>query len=122
MAQRDDLGGSRVELREHDRGLVGLRAGGREEALLQPPRRDPRERLGELHGRERRIERRDVREPADLRDDRRVDLLVGVADRDGQDAAEEVEVLVAVGVLDPKALALGQDEGLLRSTGSSREA
>ena len=76
------------------------------------PGREPRERLGQLDRRDRRIERRDVREPRDLRDHRRVDLLVGVADGDGQDPAEEVEVLVAVGVLDPHALALGQDEGL----------
>ena len=80
---------------------------------LRLPGREPREPLGELDDGQRRVERRDVREAVDLRPDRGVDLVVGVADGDGQDAAEEVEVLVAVGVPDPQALALRQDDRLL---------
>jgi hypothetical protein len=47
-----------------------------------------------------------VREAVDLRADRGVDLVVGVADGDGQDAAEEVEIFVSVRVLDPQSLRL----------------
>ena len=42
-----------------------------------------------------------------------VHLLVAVADADGDDAAEEVEVLVAVGVPDILILGAGDDQGLL---------
>ncbi len=39
--------------------------------------------------------------------------LVAVADADGDDAAEEIEVLIAVGVPDMLVLGVGDDEGLL---------
>ena len=99
MAQRDDLLRAGVDLRQHDRGLVGLGARGGEECSsaarpgVMRASRSASSTIGSVG-----IERRDVPEAVDLRLDGVVDARVAVADRDGQDAAEEVEVLAAVGV------------------------
>ena len=113
VPQRDHLRAAGEELGHHHRSLVGFRAGRREIRLFEIPRRDSRQPLGQLDHRERGIKRRDVREPVHLSLDRCVDLLVRVTDRNGQDAAEEVEILVAVGVADPQSLRLGDDDRLL---------
>src|SRR5439155_20458299 len=55
----------------------------------------------------------DVSEPVELRLDRGVHLVVRVAHRHREDAAEEVEVLAAVDVAQPQALALGEHDRLV---------
>ena len=113
MAERDDLLPPRVRLREGHGGLVGLGAAGAEEGLLELARRELHELLGELHDRQRRVERRHVPEPVHLRADRRVHPLVRVADADGEDAAEEVEVPLAVEVAHARALAALEGQRLV---------
>src|SRR5436309_4119002 len=113
MAERHDLAAPGVDLRHHHRGLVGLGAAGGEEALLELPRGDARELLGQLDDRDRGVERRDVPQPIDLRLDGGVDLVVAVTHRDGEDATEEVQVLAAVEVADPHAFPLGEHDRLL---------
>ncbi len=121
MAQGDELLVARVDLGESDRRLVGLRARSDEEGFVEVAGGHPRELLGELDHRHRRVEGRDVAEAADLGDHRRVDVLVRVPDRDREDPAEEVEVFVAVEVRDPRALALVEDDGLLVEVGDGRK-
>ena len=60
------------DLRQHHGGLVRLGADVGEEALRSSlPGRDARELLRQLDDRHRRVERRDVAEPLDLRVDAR---------------------------------------------------
>ena len=67
---------------------------------------EPRgEQRRELLGRLRAVEVRDVPEPLELRLRRRQRRRMTVAERDDRDPASEVEVLAAVGVPDPTALA-----------------
>src|SRR5450830_2003239 len=113
VPEGDDLEPPRVDLRHHDAGLVGLCARAREGGLLEPPRRQPRELLGELDDGQRRIERRDMAESVHLRLDGGVYLVVRVPDGDRQDAAEKVEVRLPVGVSNMHPLAGFEDDGLL---------
>src|SRR5205814_1482004 len=90
---------------------LGARA--REERLPELPGRYVREALGEHDDRRGRVERRRVLEGVVLPVDRGVHLLVAVAERDGEDPAEEVEVLLAGGVVEVAALAARERERLL---------
>ena len=63
------------------------------------------------------VERRSVLQPADLRVHFAGDLRVAVTHGDGQDAAEEIEVLVAFQVPQVLHLAAVGDEGLLEVVG-----
>ena len=97
-----------------DRGLVGLRAGVGEENLggvLHRPDLD--QLLGQLDLRQRRVQRRDVHQLLLLLDHRLGHPRMAVADADCQDAAEEIEVLAALDVLDEHALRRLDDERFL---------
>ena len=101
-----------------ERRLVGLGAGVGEEHLARPPRVEQREQLlGQPDLRLGGEEVRDVAERLELRRHRRDQGRVPVAERVDRDAAEEVDVLLAVGVPDVGALAadqrqLGRPEGV----------
>ena len=113
-----------ADLRERDRRLVGLGAAGSEErlaGLADLAGREVEQLLRELHDPDGGVERRDVAEAVDLGVQRRVDLRVRLPDRDGQDAAEEVEVLAPVEILEPRALALVEADRLLVERADARE-
>lgn len=88
-------------------GLDGLRAGVGEEDLAGAAE-ELEEPFGELDGRLGDEEVGDVAEGGDLVGDGADDGGVGVAEGVDGDAADEVEVLAAVGVPDPGALAAHQ--------------
>ena len=108
----DDVGAAGAP-GELERGLVGLGAGVGEEHLAGPAGAEQREQLlGELDLRLAGEEVRDVAERLELVGDRLDQRRVGVAERVDGDAAEQVDVLLAVGVPDVGALAA--DERQLR--------
>ena len=98
VAQRDDVVTWAGHAREQDRGFVRFGAGAGEEALLQFSGRDLGELFGERDDGFVGEKRRGVLELVDLRLDLRSDLGIAVADADGDDAAEEIEVFVALDV------------------------
>ncbi len=109
VAQGDDLarpGGAASRQNGH---LVGFGAAVGEERLRQAAIRGER---GDLGGQGRlRLggeDCRDVAQPVHLLVDRAVDTVVGMADANGDNAAEEVQVLIPVGV--PDVLVLGAYE------------
>ena len=77
--------------------------------------------LGELDDPDRGVERRDVAEAIDLRVERSVHLRVRLAERHREDAAEEVEVLATVEILEPRALAAVEADRLLVEGPDARE-
>src|SRR5579863_1825914 len=83
-----------------DCGFVGLRAAVGEEALLDLTGRNLGQFLGELDGLRRRVDARGVLQAVDLILDLAGNVGVGVTDADGQDAAEEIEVAIALAVPD----------------------
>ena len=94
-AQGDELTAARCDLREERRALVRLRARGAEETLLQPPRRNARELLGEVDEILREVDVADVLERVQLLRDGGVDRGVAVPAVDDGDAREAVEILPA---------------------------
>jgi len=117
VAQGDDVVAAGGHAREKDGGFVGFAAGAGEEALLQVARGDLGDFFGEGHDVFVGIERGGVLQAIDLRGDFAGDLGVAVADGDGQDAAEEIEVLVAVEIPEVLHLAAVGDQGLLEVVG-----
>jgi len=103
--------------REQNGGFIGFGAGIREKALLQVPWRDLRDLLCQCHDVFVGIERRRVLQPVDLRVHFAGDLRVAVPHGDGQDAAEEIEVPVAVKIPQVLHLAAVGDERLLEVVG-----
>ena len=112
VAQRDDFLLACVDLGEHDGRLVGLRAAGREEALLELAGGDLREFLGDGHLLDRRIHAGGVHEPGDLILQALHELGVRMPDPRGENPAEEIEVLAAVQILHGRAVRLRDDDGL----------
>lgn len=86
--------------REKDGGFVGFRAGIGEKALLQIAGSDGRDFFGERDDVLIGIKRGRVLEAVHLRGHLAGDLGVAVADGDSEDAAKEIEVLVAVEIPD----------------------
>lgn len=110
------------ELDEPDRRIVGLRAGGREEDVVEVARRQ----LGQL-GRQigRRWgaeigERRIIGHGADLLGHGVGDLVAAIADLHAPHAAGAVDELVAVGIIDVDAVRLGDDHGAFLAAGFER--
>src|SRR4029077_13934917 len=109
-----DLRMLRMDAGREDRGLDGLRPAVREEHLGGPlAREDVGDGLRGLHQRNRGEEGRDVLERARLPLDRRDDAGLAMAERDREDAAEEVEIAFALGVEEPLALATDERQRLL---------
>ena len=90
---------------ELERRLDRLGAGAREEAALDPPAGEADQLLGEQAGQERRPHREHPRRVERERlDERGADARVVAADVVHPEAAEHVEVAVAVGVEEVRAL------------------
>jgi hypothetical protein len=114
VAQGHDLGALRVQAGGQDGRLDGLGAAVGEEGLGRPlAREERRQLLGQLDDGDGGEERRHVLQRARLALDGAHHPRVAVAEGDGDDAAEEVEVLLAVGVEEPLALAPHEGQRLL---------
>ena len=113
--RRDDLVGAVLRVvapaaGELDRGLDRLRAGVAEEHAVEARVLD--EQLGELDHRLRVVEVRGVDQRLRLLGERLRDHGVRVAEDVHGEAADEVEVLVALRVPDARAFATFEDDGL----------
>ncbi len=113
VAQPHNVVGAGGHAREQDGGFVGFAAGIGEEALLQSAGRDLGDFFGQIDDGFVGVERRGVLQAVDLRLDLAGDLGIGVADGDGQDAAEEVEVLAAFEIPDVLHAGAVDDERVL---------
>ena len=100
MTQGDDVLALGVNLRQQHRGLVGLGAAVGEERFFQPPRRDLRELFRQPHLRLIGVERRHVLHLMGLLVNGAGDFVVAVADADRENAAEEIQILLALNVID----------------------
>jgi len=98
VAKRDDLITSGVDARELDGGFVGFGAAVAEETLSDLAGSDLRQLLRERDDGFVRKKSGGVLELVDLRLDLRGDAWVRVSDGDGDNAAEEIEILVALDV------------------------
>ena len=119
VAQHHDVAAAAAPARELDRALVGLGARVGEEHLaaqraLRQPLRPAASRARCRRGCQTCISRPGLL--ADRLDQRRV----AVADLHHRDAGQEVEVLVALGVPEPRALAAHELDGLARVGAASR--
>src|SRR4029453_5704202 len=83
-----------------DGGLIGLGAAAGEKRFLQPPWRDLRQFLRQAHLWPIRVECRHMLHFVGLLIDRFGYLVVAVADADRENTAEEIEKLLAVGIVD----------------------
>ncbi len=111
VAHRQDLVGAAVAGGQQQGRVGGLGTGGGEE---DPGVRDVGERgdpFRQLDHGAGEVERGGVNDAAGLLGDRLGHLGQGVCRHGGEDAAEEVEVAVALGVPDVAALAVGEFEG-----------
>lgn len=110
VSECDDVAVASVQAGGVDGGFVGLGAGvGEHGPRKRAAGRDGGKLPGQLHHGCRGVKGGRVAEGVDLAVDTSVDLVVAVADGNGDDAAEEVEVLAAFGV--PHVLVLGAGEG-----------
>ena len=98
MTQRDHFEVTGVHARYLDSSLVCLSAAVREEALGDLSRSDLSDFLGKCDDGFVGEESRSVLQLVDLRFHLRGNPRVGMTNRDGHDAAEEVEILVAIGI------------------------
>ncbi len=121
MAQGDDVLALGVDLRQQHRGFVGFRAAVGEKRFFQSPGRDLRELFRQTHLRLVGIERRHMLNLVSLLVDRLGDSIVAVADADGENAAEEVEKLPPVGVINVLILRVVDHQRLVVISGHARE-
>ncbi len=106
VAQRDDFSRPGVAARGENRGFVRLGAAVGEKRFGQfSARRDLRQLLGQRRLRLIGEHGGHVLQPVHLRVHLAIHLFIAMADADGDDAAEEIQVLIAVGV--PHVLILG---------------
>ena len=117
VAQGHDVVTAGGDAGEKNGGFVGLGAGVGEEAFLELARSDLRELFGECHDLFIGIERRGVLQAVHLRLDLARDFRVAVADRNREDASEEVEITPAFEVPEILHLAVVGDQGLLVEIG-----
>src|ERR1035441_4012940 len=103
-----------------DGGLVGLGTGGGEERLFEAAGSDLCDLLGKLNHGLVRIERGGVAEFVDLRLLRPGDARVGMADANGDNAAEEVQVAFPFYVPDVLHLAAFKRQRVLEVVGDGR--
>ena len=97
VAQRHHLLGSRITARRENCRLVRLRPAVRKETFGQLPfRRDARDAFRQRCLRLVGEHRRNMLQPAHLLDDLAVHRVVAVANADRDDAAEKIEILIAV--------------------------
>src|SRR6185503_2729924 len=97
VTQRDDFAVAGVAAGSEYCGLIGFRAAvGKERFRQLAARRDRRDLLGERRLRLVRKQGRDMLKRIELLVNLGVDGLIAVSDADGDDAAEEIEVLVAI--------------------------
>jgi len=95
-------------------GLGRLRSPRDELDGAEARRREVQQHLGQLHRlRVGAVERRRERQGVQLLGDGIDDGAVAVPKADGEHAGQAVDVLAAVGGLDPNAVGLGHDEGVL---------
>ena len=114
MAQRHDLGVAGVAAGGEDGGLIGLGSAVGEETLGELAiRRDGGDLLGQSGLRLIGEHGGDVLQGINLLVDLGVDLVVAMAHAHGDDPAEEVQVLIAVGVPDILILGARDDQRLL---------
>ncbi len=106
VAQRQDLVGAAVGGGEQQGRVVGLGAGGGEEDAGVGDAGELGDPLREVDHRAVEVEGRGVQDAGGLVADGLGDLGEGVGRHGGEDAAEEVEVAVALGVPDVAALAV----------------
>ena len=99
VAQRDHFVAAPVEGGQENRRFVRLGAGTGEEDLVQLLRRHFADALGQFDLGADQKEGRGVDDAVELRLDRVVDLGNGVTADDGGDAAEEVEILPAIAIV-----------------------
>ncbi len=105
VAQRDNVVAAGGHARQEDGGFVRFRPGAGKKTFLQRAGSNLRDFFGQGHDVLVGIERRSVLHPVDLRVDLAGDFGIAVAHRDGQDAAEEIEIFAAFQV--PEVLHLG---------------
>ena len=113
VAEGDHFGPPGMHFGEQQGHLVGLGAGVGEEALPAVPGRKAGQALGEFHHGLVREQGGDVLEGVHLLVDRPVHLGMAVAEADGEDPAEEIEIAVAVRVPDVLPLAPDDRHGLV---------
>ena len=117
VAQCHYVEAARGHAREQNSGFVGLGAGIGEKALLQIPRSDLRDFLRQRHDVFGGVERRSVLQAVDLRAHFAGDFRIAVPHGDRQDAAEEIQVLVAFDVPEMLHLAAVSHQRLLEIVG-----
>ena len=113
VAEGDDFEVAGVHAGGVDGGLVGLRAGAGEEGFFQAAGRDVRDFFRKRHHGLVRVECGGVAELVNLGLLRAGDVRVGVADADGDDAAEEIEIALPFHVPHVLHLAALQGERVL---------
>src|SRR6266542_2068869 len=99
MAQRDDVLALGVELRQQYSGFVSLRAAIGKKRFLQPPGSNLRQLLRQANLRLVGIKRREMLHLVGLLIDRLRYFLVAMPDAHREDAAEEIQELLAVGIV-----------------------
>ncbi len=112
VAESDDVTRTGVAAGEHNGGFVGFGAAVTKERLLQVAWSDGGDFLGEGDLGFGEEDGGDVLEFIELGMDFGVDFRVAMANADGENAAEEIEILVAVGIPDELVFGAFDDERL----------
>ena len=119
VAQREDVLALGMKLSEKNGSLVGLGAAVGKKRLLQFSRRHGGELFCEADVRFGGVERGNVLEPSGLLLDRAGDFVVAVPDADSDDAAEEIEILLAVKIVNVTAFRVVDDQRLVIVVGDA---
>ena len=112
VAQSDHILALGVKLRDQNRRLVRLGAAVGEETFLEPSRRNLSQLFGQPNMRLVRIESGDMLKLAGLFLDSFRDLFVAVTDANRHDAAKEIEILLALDIVDIAPFGMVNDQRL----------